>query len=122
MKKKTLIIYDDDPDILEICKIILSPRLENVITRNNCENWQEDLEEIRPSVIIMDNRIMPFGGYNAIKEIKLSAFSNIPVIFFSAHEQLEKLAKEAQADYFLKKPFELTDLESIVEKALGQTS
>jgi len=61
---------------------------------------------------------MPYGGVKVIKEIKASKFKNIPVIFFSAHEQLELLAKEAQADYLLKKPFDLTDMRKTVENAL----
>ncbi len=118
MDNNTLIIYDDDDDILEICRIIFSSYPLTIITRNNSELWRAELEEFKPSVILMDNRIMPYGGVKVIKEIKASEFRHIPVIFFSAHEHLEKLAQEANADYLLKKPFELADMRRTVENAL----
>lgn len=118
MDNNTLIIYDDDDDILEICRIIFSSYPLTIITRNNSELWRAELEEFKPSVILMDNRIMPYGGVKVIKEIKASEFRHIPVIFFSAHEHLEKLAQEANADYLLKKPFDLADMRRTVENAL----
>jgi two-component system cell cycle response regulator DivK len=43
---------------------------------------------------------------------------DIPVIFFSANNNVTQLAQEAQADYFLQKPFDISELEGIVQLAI----
>ena len=45
---------------------------------------------------------------------------DIPVIFFSANSNVTQLAQEARADYFLQKPFDISELESIVQMAISQ--
>jgi CheY-like chemotaxis protein len=45
---------------------------------------------------------------------------DIPVIFFSANSNVTQLAQEAQADYFLQKPFDISELEGIVQLAIRQ--
>ncbi|MGE8381357.1 MAG: hypothetical protein ACN6PN_23540 [Sphingobacterium sp.] len=43
-------------------------------------------------------------------------FKHIPVIYVSANNDIESLAARAGADDFLSKPFDLEDLEDIVNK------
>ena len=42
--------------------------------------------------------------------------SQIPVIYFSANTNVQQLSEEATADDYLQKPFNIDDLERIVEK------
>jgi two-component system cell cycle response regulator DivK len=49
-----------------------------------------------------------------------TATHDIPVIFFSANSNVTQLAREAQADYFLQKPFDISELEAIVQIAIDQ--
>ena len=72
------------------------------------------LPELTPDVIIMDNWIPGPGGIEATRLLKLAPETqDIPVIFFSANSNVTQLAREAQADYFLQKPFDITELEGI---------
>jgi two-component system alkaline phosphatase synthesis response regulator PhoP len=69
--------------------------------------------------IIMDNRIPGPGGLEATRSLKMdSDTQDIPVIFFSANSNVTQLAKEANADYFLQKPFDISELEGIVQMAI----
>jgi two-component system cell cycle response regulator DivK len=66
----------------------------------------------------MDNWIPGIGGVTATQLIKNDQRTQaIPVIFFSANNNIEGLAKEARADYYLKKPFDITELAAMVENA-----
>ncbi len=117
MRKKVL-IYDDDTDLLEVCSLILQSRNFDVITKDKCTTILNDLEQHQPDVILMDNWIPDIGGVKATRMIKDSgAFRHIPVIFFSANNDVSEMASNAGAEYSLQKPFDISELESIVVKA-----
>jgi len=120
MNKKVLIL-DDDIDILQICSIVLKKKGFDVSTLNNSNQIVDRVRAFQPDVILMDNWIPGPGGIEATKELKNTPdLQTIPVIFFSANSNVTQLAKEANADYFLQKPFDITELEAIVQVALGQ--
>lgn len=114
-----VLIYDDDVDILEVCTAILQIKGYEVFSKDNCRSLFEDLEEIKPDIIIMDNWLPDIGGVKAVQTIKANDdFKNIPIIFFSANSSVEELAREAKADFVLKKPFDITALENLLKQGL----
>lgn len=118
--KKTISIFDDDDDILELCRILLESRGYKVHTFNNCRDIKAKLAGVRPDIILMDNKIPDTGGISATNLIKTDpATSFIPVIYFSANTNVAQLSMEAGADAYLQKPFNIADLERIVEKYLA---
>ena len=117
--RKKVIIYDDDADLLEVCSLILQSKNFEVITKDKCSSILGDLVEYQPDVVIMDNWIPDLGGVKATRLIKGSEqFHQIPVIFFSANNDVSELAIEAGADYSLQKPFDISELENIVTRAI----
>jgi CheY-like chemotaxis protein len=113
-----ILIYDDDKDILEVTAAILKMRGFAVACRDNCRDMPADIGQENPDVILMDNWLPDMGGVKAIQFLKADPeFKKIPVIFFSANSHVEELSKEAGADYMLKKPFEIIDLQNLVNEA-----
>jgi DNA-binding response OmpR family regulator len=120
---KKIIIYDDDSDLLEVCSMILEAKNFAVVTKDKCTEILSDIQEHNPDVILMDNWIPDIGGVKATRLVKESvSFRHIPVIFFSANNNVNELAVEAGADYFLQKPFDITELENIVVNAASRIS
>ena len=118
---KRVLILDDDPDILQICAIVLKKKGFDVSTLNTSNQVVDQVRSYQPDVILMDNWIPGPGGIEATRTLKLSRETHdIPVIFFSANSNVTQLAREAQADYFLQKPFDITELEAIVQMAINQ--
>lgn len=114
---KRILIFDDDTDILEILTYLLTEKGWEVHTRTNCNNIISILEECRPDVILMDNWIPDTGGIIATRTIKAhDEFKEIPVVYFSANNDIEKLATEAGADTWLAKPFDLDELELMLSR------
>ena len=114
-----IMIFDDDADILSICTHILQERGWEVYTQNNCNNILEVIEKVKPDVIVMDNWIPDTGGIVATQKIKAhEPFKNIPVIYFSANHDISNLAKQAGTDYYLAKPFDIKELENLIEQVL----
>ena len=114
-----IMIFDDDTDLLEVCSIILRTKKFDVIARNKCNEIIADVENSKPDVILMDNWIPDTGGVKATQMIKNNdQLRNIPVIFFSANSNIAQLSTEAGADYYLQKPFDLSELEDVVTTAI----
>ncbi|HVS98563.1 MAG TPA: response regulator [Puia sp.] len=117
MKKKVL-IFDDDADILEVCTILLEDNGFETYTQNNCEHVLQKLDHVLPDVILMDNKIPPSGGVRASKTIRASSqHGKLPIVFFSANQDVARLALEAGADDYIEKPFDLDKLIGMVRKS-----
>ena len=116
---RRVLIFDDEVDLLEICKIILGAKSFDVFTVTDCKNIFENIERFEPDIIIMDNLIPEIGGVKSTQLIKQNnSFKNIPVILFTVSNHIEALATEAGADGFIKKPFDAKNLVDTVEKFL----
>ena len=112
-----VLIFDDNQDLLELCTIILEDIGCKVVTSSISD--EADLQVIKhaPDIILMDNWLPNLSGIEATKLIKSDKnIKHIPVIYFSANNNIQKLAEEAGADDYLAKPFNITDLERIVKK------
>ena len=93
-------IFDDDHDILELCAFILKQKGFQVLTQPNCSNLLETVTSFMPDVILMDNWIPETGGIEATQSIKARPdLKNIPIIYFSANNDIKSLAAKAGAAY-----------------------
>jgi len=112
---KRILIFDDDADILDILKYLLEDNGWVVHTRRDCNDLLDAVESCGPDIILMDNWIPEKGGIVATQLLKNNErYKNIPVIYFSANNNIKVLAEEAGADAWLAKPFDLNDLETML--------
>jgi DNA-binding response OmpR family regulator len=117
---KRIIIFDDDEDILAICTYILEEQGWQVYTFGDCNDIVNKVSGIDPEVILMDNWIPDVGGIMATQLLKSSdKLKNIPVIYFSANNDIQLLASHAGADNFLAKPFDIDELERVISSVLA---
>ena len=115
--KKCILILDDDLEILSVCNIILERQNYRVETRTHCDNIIKDINLVKPGIVLMDLWIPDMGGERAIKLMKENKVTqSIPVILFSANGEIEEIYKRANANGFLKKPFEINELINVVKK------
>jgi DNA-binding response OmpR family regulator len=116
---KKILIADDDPDILDVMKIILEGEgFEVSITP-----FGNDLKHIKdnlPDLIILDIRMSGVDGTEIAKFLKGQSHTQmIPLIIVSADRDTDSAAKAAGADDFIHKPFEIASLIEKVRKNLG---
>ena len=117
---KKIIIFDDDEDILSICRFILEDQGWSVFTFTDCNDVVEKVSSVLPDAILMDNWIPDDGGIIATQTLKKNdTLKNIPVIYFSANSDIELLANHAGANTYLAKPFELDDFEKIINRVIA---
>lgn len=112
---KCILIYEDDPEILLLCKTILIKNQYRVETLSRCENVMADIELLKPDLILMDLWIPEIGGEKAIALIKENlATSHIPVLLFSANADIKEICKKINAQGYIEKPFDIQTLKATI--------
>ena len=108
--KRTLLICDDETDILEVLSIALSDRY-HVKTLSRIDDIEQQVLEINPDIIMMDHWIPEIGGREGILRLKqFKDTKKIPIILFTASNDVQSILKETKADGFVSKPFSVKDL------------
>jgi len=108
---KSILVVDDDPDIVALSKTILEGEGYGVQTANNGLEVFSRLEEQKPDLIILDIMMPQMDGTAVLKRLKETAeTSSIPVIMLTAKVQYEHMIEsyELGAEYYITKPFTST--------------
>ncbi len=117
MKKKILVI-DDDDDIQELVRYILTKEGYEIISLKE-EPVIGEIILLQPDLILLDLRMAGMGGLHICKLLKANEKTlKIPVIIFSADILLQQSMEECGADGMLAKPFDIQDLKSVILKHL----
>ena len=112
---KKIIIFDDDEDILSVCTYVLEEQGWDVHVFTDCNQITDKVTSVMPDVILMDNWIPDTGGIVATQTLKSNdTLKRIPVVYFSANSDIQVLAKQAGAEAYLAKPFDLEDMERVI--------
>jgi len=119
MTAKKIFVFDDNRDILDLCTFILEDAGYEIRTSESAHEIEKQVLEYMPDIIFMDNWLPELGGIQATKALKGNPeLKHIPVIYFSANNDISALADEAGADSYLSKPFDIAALEEIVKQHL----
>jgi two-component system cell cycle response regulator DivK len=116
--KKRVLVCDDDVSISEVVALALGDSDWEVYTQPDCDDMIAKIETTRPAVIFMDNRIPREGGIHATRSIKSHpSYQQIQVVYFTSDQNIDELAQKAGADFVLRKPFLIGQLEEVVNRA-----
>lgn len=117
--QKKVFIFDDNSDILELCTFILEDAGYEIKTSSSSNDIIDQVSAYTPDIIFMDNWLPDVGGIDATRALKNHpTLKAIPVIYFSANNDVMVLADQAGADGYLSKPFDIEELENIIIKHL----
>lgn len=117
-KNPTIMVADDDPAILDALTLLLEDEGYNVVPTVDIETVPR-IQESKPDVLLLDIWMSGINGGEICKILKKEIeTASIPVIMISANRDTEEIAREAGADDFLLKPFDIDDLLSKIKKHL----
>lgn len=119
MPSKRIYIMDDDPDILDSMRMILEFRGYSVETALDGERIDQ-LNDHLPDLFLIDIWMSGVSGLEICKRLKMDQRTkHIPVVMVSANISIKDLSEQCNANDYLPKPFELTQLVGMVEKYTG---
>lgn len=117
----SILVVDDDPAIVDIITQVLAA--EGYVIRG-CRNGLEALEalrELRPDLILLDLWMPKMDGWEfRRRQLALDGARHVPVVLLSAGGRLEEHRRSLAAAAAIPKPFDLTDLITVVNTVLVQ--
>lgn len=110
MKEKKILVYDDDLEILLLCKVILEKNGYTAVTKNRADDVVQEVVEVSPDIILMDLWIPEIGGEKAAQLLKTTeSTKHIPLLLFSANADIDIIAENVGASSYIAKPFSIKD-------------
>lgn len=112
-------VIEDDKDIRDTIAYILQEENYEVIASEDSKILKF-IDKHKPDLVLLDNWLTDWksdaNGQQLSKELKSNpATSHIPVIIISAVSNIKEIAEAGLANGYLRKPFDLAELTSIVK-------
>lgn len=118
---KRILIVDDDPTILVILKDLLRDADYQVETASPSHAIDSALNN-PPDLILLDMMMPVVNGVQVAQTLRADArTSYVPIVAISAASEIEELARRADVDAVLKKPFDFMKVLSTIESLIGDT-
>jgi len=110
---KDVLLIEDEPNIIEAIRFILSRDGWNVVTHSDGNTALEKLEKTQPHVVILDVMLPGRSGFDILRDIRSTdAMRGLPVLMLTAKGQARdrEMAESLGATKFMTKPFSNTDV------------
>jgi two-component system KDP operon response regulator KdpE len=106
--KQRVLVVDDEPGVIRFVKINLALAGYEVITTTSGEEALPLVESKKPDIMLLDILMTPITGFDILVELR--TFSQLPVIVFTARNDIGKVAMQEGANGFIAKPFKPDEL------------
>ena len=121
MKRKKILVIEDEVNIIELIRMNLEMHGFNVISSVTGEEGIEKTLNEFPDLILLDLMLPGMDGLEICKRIRMEkATSKIPIIMLTAKsEEMDKvIALELGADDYITKPFGIRELVARIKAVL----
>ncbi|MFL5339738.1 MAG: response regulator transcription factor [Gemmataceae bacterium] len=118
-EKKTILIIDDDRELVDGLRLVLERQGFNVIQAHDGHQGKQMIYNQKPSLVILDMMMPRMGGYPVLEHFR--GKDAPPIIMITANEGSRH---KAYAEYlgvvdYIRKPFAMERLLEAVNKVLG---
>jgi two-component system cell cycle response regulator len=117
----TVLIADDNPQILELLEAYLEPLALRVLTARDGQATLEAVEGQQPDLILLDIMMPRRSGFEVCRILKQDPrYHDIPIVMVTALNEAADIerAQESGADHFLSKPVNKLELLDRVRELL----
>jgi CheY-like chemotaxis protein len=119
----TVLLVDDDEDLLHIVDLKLKAEGFQTLISVNGADVGGIIAQKRPDLVLLDLHMQGVDGGDICKDIKNNPHtSSIPVLLFSANDNIKTIKEECGADGFIRKPFQAKNLTQTILRYLPGAS
>ena len=124
-KGRKVLVVDDEPDVLLLCRVNLEFEGYDVIEAADGEEAIGKIREERPDVVLLDVMMPKMDGWQVLQAVKADdELSSTPVVMLTAKVQDQDQIRgwsEGAADY-ITKPFSPLALSQVLQDVLATDS
>ncbi|MDB4999085.1 MAG: sigma-54-dependent Fis family transcriptional regulator [Mucilaginibacter sp.] len=126
LKKATVLIVDDDPDVLTAVKLLLKPETQEIITEKNPENLNSLLQRNQVDLVLLDmnfNSAINTGNEGIYWLRKIKEWKpNVSVVMITAYGDIELAVRSLKegANDFVVKPWHNEKLIDTIKELLDK--
>jgi len=119
--EKIILVVDDDPEILEIIRLLLSLEKYTVLTASTGMEGISKARENNIDLIVLDLNLPDVDGQQICRLIRKE--KDVPILILSARDNVSDkvICLEYGADDYLTKPFENIELTARIKAILRRT-
>src|SRR3954470_20300434 len=107
---RSVLVVDDDPDILQTLALCLSSEGYRVLMASNGREALHVLDRESPAVILLDLMMPVMDGWQFVQELETRGRRDVPLLILSADRAVQGHAQKLKANGHLAKPFDLDEL------------
>jgi DNA-binding NtrC family response regulator len=118
---KTVLVIDDNPEVVEALETFLSMRDYLVISATDGRDGVDLAMEQQPDVVVCDYKMPDFDGFSVLKALRRhDATVGIPFILFTSHggQRLANELAKVNATTYLDKGDDPGELVDVIERVL----
>lgn len=122
--KNTVLIADDDSDLVNLLDTMLSKEGFKILTANDGEAALRQVKDNKPDLVVLDVGMPGKNGLDVCKTLRLEERTrDIPIIMLTARsDEIDRvLGLELGADDYMTKPFSVRELILRVKKILKRS-
>jgi len=114
-----VLVIDDDPGVRDYMEALVSRQGYRVSAAADAEEALAGLDRTKPDIITLDVVLPGIDGLETLRRLK-QRLPEVPVVMLSGHGQARNIVEAMRlgASDFLRKPFEVEELELAFQKAL----
>ncbi len=114
-----VLVIDDDRGVREYLEALVSRQGYDVTSVSGGEQALERLSDVRPDLVTLDVVLDGMDGLETLRRLK-KRIPDVPVVMLSGHGHARTIVEAMQlgAADFLRKPFEVEELELAFQRAL----
>lgn len=115
----TILVAEDEPNTAEILRLILTAKGYRVVVAPDGAAALETARRLEPDLVMLDVRMPRLPGDAVTKALKDDPrLARVPVVLFSSVDEVDIRWRDAGADVFLQKPFDVAGLPGLVDDLL----
>ena len=121
MSRETVLVIDDEPNILKTLGEVLADEGFRVVTASSSQSGLRRMEEDLPDVVFLDVWLGTDDGLELMRTLE-ERFPDVPVIVMSGHGTIETAVRAIKSGAFdyVEKPFSIDKLLITIRHALRQ--
>jgi two-component system KDP operon response regulator KdpE len=122
MRKATILVVDDEPQIRRVLRATLSSNGYDVVEAKDGKQAITAVLEEHPNLILLDVNLPGIDGFDVCSKIRRSFEGPIIIVTVRNAEQDKILALDSGADDYVVKPFAIGELLARIRAALRRSS